>query len=179
MSEESKKHGNVKQKILHETRMFFIYTLFLLLLFGTFNLYERLLLGDFGNNQIRYGYCLIEALILAKIIMLGEAFNLGEKFRHQPLIIPVIHKTLLFSVLVLIFTIIEHYVIGYFNGNTIAQTYHEVTQQKMNIMFAKIFIMVIIFGLFFAVLELSRVMGEHKLYALFFKKRSPGATRGM
>jgi len=169
---DSKMYGKVKQKFFHEITVFYLYTFFLYLLFGTFITYERLLLGYYGNSHIRYGYSLLEALILAKVIMIGEAAKIGEKYKYHPLIIPVIYKTLAFSLLLLIFNLLEHYIIGYFAGRTFMQTYYIIMHQKMNIMLAKTFIMIIIFAQFFVMLELSRALGENKLAALFFKKRS-------
>ncbi len=171
MNAKNKTHTNMKQKVMHEVRIFIIYTLFLFILFSIFNVYERLLMGIYGDTQIRYGYSLIEALILAKIIMLGQAVKIGERFKHKPLIFPVVHKTVIFSLLLLIFNICEHYIMGFFAGNTIEQTYHEVMRQKINIMLAKNFIMIIIFAQFFTMLELSKTLGENRLVELFFKRR--------
>lgn len=160
---------NLKKKFLDEIYLFFTYTLFIFILFSIFNIYERLLLDDYGKSHMRYGYSLIEALILAKVILIGQAVNLGSKFKHKPLYISILYKTLVFSIVLVLLTVGEHFIMGYFAGRTWVQTYHELMQQQLNIILAKNFIMIIIFAQFFTVLALSQALGEHKLYELFFK----------
>lgn len=161
----------MKVKLINELKKFFLYTFFLFILFGVFNLYDALLLGHDFHNHIRYGYSLIEALLLAKVILIGEVLAVGEKFKDRPLIIHVFYKTLSFILLLLIFNMVEHCIIGWFDGHTIIQTYHHIVHQKINIILAKTLIMTIIFAQFFTILEISRTLGEGQLFALFFKKR--------
>lgn len=162
----------LKQKLIHEIKILCTYTLMLFVMFSIFDIYERLLLNDYSSTTLHYGYSLIEALILAKVIMIGEAVHLGEKFKNRPLIIPVIYKTIMFSLLLFLFNFIEHYLEGYFSGNTIQQTFDEVMQQRINIILAKNFIMIIIIAQFFILQQLSDVLGEGRLWNLFFKQRN-------
>lgn len=171
---ESKNNGiqNVKKKIIHEARLFFIYTLFLFILFSIFNTYERLLIQNYDvDSQIKYGYGLVEAIILAKVILIGQAMELGKKYHDHALIVPIIYKTIIFSLLLFALAVIEHIVLGLWSGNSIAQIYEVVLHKKMNLILAKCFILIIIFVQFFTMTELSRALGEKKLFNLFFKRK--------
>lgn len=165
-----KNDRSLKQKVMHEVHLLIIYTLFLWIMLAVFNIYERLLLNNFNNQLIYYGYSFIEALILAKIIIIGEALSLGKRWDNLPLIYAVIYKTFIFSLFVLIFMFIEHFMMGYLHKHTLAETYHEIMTQKINIMLAKIFIMFIIFIQFFSFLELDKILGNNKLYKIFFTR---------
>ena len=173
MNNEKTQQKNIKQKLLTELKRFYLYTFFLFILFDVFNLYERLLLRGEGdlNSQLRYGYSLFEALILAKVIMIGDAFNIGDKFKRWPLVVHVIYKTLAFTLLLLIFNILEHCLFGWIAGRTVAEIYHKLMQHNINIILARDLIIMVIFAQFFTMLETSRALGDDKLFALFFKKR--------
>ncbi len=161
----------LNQVLVHETRRFIYYTIFLTLLFTTFNIYERVLLGEFSSREMPYGYSIIEALILAKIIIIGQQMRLGQRFSTKPLIIPVLHKTILFCLLTLFLSFCEHIVRGVMHGKYINDIVQELISTRLNIAIARTIIMFYVFIFFFAVLETSQALGDHKLFNLFFKHR--------
>ena len=59
---------------------------------------------------------MIEALILAKVIMIGAVFRLGRGFEHKPLIYPTLYKTVVFTLFVAVFTLAEHMAKGLWQG---------------------------------------------------------------
>src|SRR5579862_5523266 len=159
MNSQEKKTNAFRQKVVHEAHLFLIYTFFLWILFGVFNIYQRLLLDEYSNHTIYYGYSLVEALILAKIILVGKQLGIGKNLMKLPLIYVVFYKTIIFSLLVLGFMLLEHFLFGYIEGHKIAKIYHEIFSHRINIMLAKIFIMFIIFIQFFSFLELNTILG--------------------
>ncbi len=84
--DESK--GNLKQKLLHEMKVFWVYVVYLTLVFGSFIWYRRLILADVGITYTEYGVALIQAFIFAKVIMIGDAIHIGRGFENKPLIFP-------------------------------------------------------------------------------------------
>jgi hypothetical protein len=171
MTDKEDRIARLKKMVMHEAFEFYAYTLFLFILFSIFTVYQRLLLDEYGHQQIYYGYSLIQALILAKVILIGEGLHVGKRFQNKPLLIPVFYKTIIFSLAVLVMLIIEHFVTGYFKGHTVAETCEVILKYKANIMLSKIFILFIIFFQFFSFLELNKALGEGKLFDLFFKRR--------
>lgn len=171
MRKKVAKFYHLKQRLIHETKLYFLYASFLFILLSVFSFYERLLLDIHGFHMIRMLYCLMESLILAKVILIGEVFELGEKFKQKPLIIPVLYKTLVFSLLLLIFNVAEHHIVHFFGAHTLMSTPPHLVQNKLNILLAKSFILIVIFAQFFTVLELSRSLGRNVLFNLFFKRK--------
>ena len=161
----------IKHKIIHEMRLFLLYSLFLILFFCSLTTYQRLLLGEYSIGYIHYSYSVIQALVLAKIIVLGENFRIGEKWEDKPLIFPTLYKTVCFSFLTLIFTVLEAFVMGFFRGTDPEKVYQELMDNRMDAVLAKVCIVFFVFILFFAFTETSRVLGEGKLFNLFFRKR--------
>jgi hypothetical protein len=50
--------------------------------------YRRLTLAEFGLTYLHYGFAFIEALIIAKVILIGDAFRLGRRFEDRLLSFP-------------------------------------------------------------------------------------------
>lgn len=91
------------RKFLVEMRKFAIVASFLFFFFGAFATYRRLILSEYQIDYFQYGYALIQALVLGKVVLIGEIFQLGERFHGKPLIFPTLYKTFSFSILVLVF----------------------------------------------------------------------------
>jgi hypothetical protein len=164
---------NTKQNILEEIQLFFLYASFLALFFCSLTTYKRLILGEYSISYFHYGSGVVQALILSKVIILGEHFHFGEKFENKPLIIPTLYKTIIFCVLFFILAIIEHFILGYFKDLTIAKIYHEFFKNGIDEILAKILLVFFVFILFFAFIEISRVLGKGKLLQWFLKRKDP------
>ena len=78
MSSPDKKKGNWKKKIFHEMVEYWINVAYLTLVFAAFTQYRRFLLACHDITYTNYGVAVIEALILAKVIMIGAVFRLGR-----------------------------------------------------------------------------------------------------
>ena len=169
----------LKQKFNREMKQFVIIFLYLSLLIGAFNIYRWLLLAEYHVGYFVYGTSLIEALILAKIIIIGENWRIGERFSGRPLIIPTLYKTLLFALCALAFGILEHLVKGFLHGQGLAGVVQETIKLRYKYL-GRLLIMFVALIPFFAFREAMRALGEVKLFDLFFRSRAaePGPSRG-
>ena len=87
----------LEKKIKYEMKEFVMVFLYLAILIGSFNAYKWLLMAEYHVGYFVYGYTLFEALVLAKVIIVGESLGIGERFSNQPLIFSTLYKTLLFT----------------------------------------------------------------------------------
>jgi hypothetical protein len=159
------------QKLSHEMKHFLMVFLYLGLLIGAFNVYRWLLMAEYHVGYFVYGYSLIEALVLAKIIIIGESLGIGERFSDQPLIFPTLYKTLLFALCVLVFSILEHLVTGFLHGKDLVGVFQETFRARYEVL-GRILIMFVAFIPFFAFREAGRALGQVKLFELFFQSRA-------
>ena len=116
MSSPDKKKGNWKEKIFHEMVEYWINVSYLTLVFAAFTQYRRFLLAAHDITYTNYWVAVIEALILAKVIMIGDAVRLGRGLEHKPLIFPTLYKTVVFTLFVGVFTVLEHAIKGLWTG---------------------------------------------------------------
>jgi hypothetical protein len=92
-------NSKAKQKIAHEFKEFLIVSLFLAPFFLAFEGFKISLVHEPGNSLFKYGIALLNALVLSKIILMGELIGLGKKSERKPLIVSTIHKAGMFTVL--------------------------------------------------------------------------------
>ena len=165
------KKEQLKKRVIHDIRSFLIYFTFFTLFFWTFTMYRRLILDEYHIGYLHYSYNFLEAFILAKLILIGQAFKLGERFSNQPLIIPTLYKTIVFSIFVLAFTIIEEFALGSIKGENFEAIYTKFIAIGFDETIARVLVMFFVFIPFFAFLEIGRIMGDDKLYILFAHKQ--------
>ena len=172
MVDKAPAHGGVREKALEELKAFWMVALYLAVFLGAFTWYRRLVLAEFGVTYYHYGIALIEALIIAKVILIGKAFGLGRRFEGSALMLSVIFKSVTSGLFVFLFGILEHVVEGLFHRKDWASIWHGLIAVGMDEILARTIVMMIAFIPFFAFCEIGRVLGPRRLWALFFAGRS-------
>lgn len=171
MSITGRDRGELKKKIVREISEYWINVAYLTLMFAAFTQYRRLILAAHDITHTNYWVAVIEALILAKVIMIGDVLRLGRRLEHKPLIYSTLLKTVVFSLFVGAFTIIEHAVKGLWKGNAFTDLFGNFLGKGYHELLAGCLVIFVAFIPFFAFRELGRVLGEGKIWTLFFRKR--------
>ncbi len=164
--------ASLKARAIEEFKLFWVIATYLGLMLGAFAWYRRLVLSESGISYLHYGGAVIEAMILAKVILIGEALGLGKRFEGAPLIISAIFKSLIFGVFVGLFGILEHAIEGLLHHHAWKQIAHELLSAGREEILARTVVMIVTFIPFFAFWETDRVLGKGKLFALFFRTRA-------
>ncbi len=77
-------HG-LKVKAIEEARKFLVLFLYLWVLFGVFVLNQSIVLREQGVGFTAQGFALLNALVLAKVMLLFEALDPGRWLRRESL----------------------------------------------------------------------------------------------
>src|SRR5271163_588026 len=109
-----------KTKIKHEAKDLFVVFLYLGVFLCTLSTYTMLLLNRFDVKYFTYGTALINALVLAKVILSGEFAKLGKRVEDKPLIVSVFYKALVFSVVVVVLHVLEDIIKAIWHGENLA-----------------------------------------------------------
>src|SRR3979411_1865711 len=111
----------LKTRAIDETRELFGIFIYLWVLLSLFSLHKALVLND-ESLIYHQGFALINALALAKVVLVAEFFHVGDKLKNRPLIYPIMFKSAVFAVILLCFHIIEETLIGILHGKTFSQS---------------------------------------------------------
>jgi hypothetical protein len=166
MSIENSAGKGLKEKTIHELWELAWVFLYLAFFFCSLELYSVLLLRDFHVKYLNFGFALINALVIAKVILLGEYARIGRKYEERPLILSAAYKAILFVVLVFVFHLVEELVKRLLHSGHFAGA---LAQVRVNDLLGRGIIVFCTFLPLFAFRELRRVLGEKKFMDLFFR----------
>jgi hypothetical protein len=173
MSAENYPRAGLKQKAIHEFEEFAEIFLYLAFSFCALATYSMLLLHEFHISHINYGFALINALVIAKVILIGEYVHLGRKQEAKALLLSAVYKAFLFGLLVFGFHLVEEVVKRILHGESMAITSHEI---RIDYLLSHSVIVFSIFIPLFAFRELRRVLGEDKFHGLFLRAGEVGKS---
>jgi hypothetical protein len=170
MSGDDKRKGSLKDTIFYGMAEYWLNVCYLTLAFAAFTQYRRLILAAHDITYTNYWVAVINALILAKVIMIGSVFRLGRGLERQPLIYPTLYKTVVFTLFCGLFALAEHVITGLWQGEGGMRALAELFGNGTHELLANSLVVLVAFIPYFGVKELGRVLGEDKIRALFFQK---------
>jgi hypothetical protein len=179
MSPDATQHeAGLRERFVHEMEQYLLVTIFLFFFFGSFTTYRRLVLAEYEIGYLDYGWALIKALVLGKVILIGELLHVGERFRDRPLLLSTFWKTVSFGLLILAFGVLERVLGALIHHRPIAEEFQLTGHQGYELL-ARTNLQIVALIPLFAFRELGRVLGEGKLLALFLRgpQTSPAAPR--
>ena len=165
--------SNSKARVAHEMEEYLVVCLLLAPFFVSFVTFRMFLTGGSGNKFFAYGTALFNALVLGKIILIGELARLGKSSESKPLIVSTIYKSAVFTLLYLAFHILESTVRGLWHGQTFLAAIYEVAAARRGELVSLALVMFFAFIPFFALREMRRVVGADKFRDLFLTKGQP------
>lgn len=160
----------------HELKDYAIVSTYLAVLFCAVAAYTALLLRryDVSTDTLSYTFAIINALVIGKVILIGEMLHLGRRVETRPLYQSVLLKSFLFGLLVFAFHILEEFIKRLIHHKPAGTVLDEMEVKQM---LARSIIILCAFLPLFAFRELRRVLGEEKLYALFSHGAATGSAK--
>ncbi len=175
----TKTKGSLRERAATELREFTVVAVYLWVCFTAVSYLKFAILEAHGIAFAPFGFAAVKALICAKFVLIGNALHLGGRFKAQPLIYPVMHKSIAFLLLLLVLNVLEEIVAGFLHGRPLADTLGEIGGGTRDQMIATAIVMLLILIPFFMIRALGEVVGERTLARLFFEpRRKPGPAEG-
>ena len=166
-----------RQKLTAELIEYWVLATYLSCFFGAFTWYRRIILAEYKIGYTHYFVGVIEALVLAKVTLIGDMLRLGHRLADRPLIVVSVYKAVVFSMWVGVFTLFEELIEAWMGGTGWSGFVSVLLDQGKYELLAKCLITFVAFIPFFAYGELERVLGEGRIRSLLFKRRAAGAER--
>jgi len=171
---DSDRLHRLKERGIEEFKRFLLMFFYLWVVFGLFVLNESLVLGERHISFASQSFALINAAIMAKVMLIAEDLKLGRQLDRMPLIYPVVYKSALFAFVFIAFHAIERILVGVIGGKSIADSMPHIgggTWEGRLLVWA---IMTVSLLPFFALRSIGEIMGEAKLWNLMFRSRPVG-----
>jgi hypothetical protein len=158
-----------KEKAKRDFKDFIIISAYLAIFFCALTTYTMLLLRKYDVNYLDYSFAIINALIIAKVILIGQMAHIGTGAESRPLYQSVVYKAFVFGLLCLAFHFFEEFIKRLIHHKPFGAVWNDL---HFDDLMGKSLIVFCTFIPLFAFIELRRVMGEKEFYSLFL---TPGA----
>jgi hypothetical protein len=173
MTADAAKSATLKQKAIHEGQEFVGIALYLAFFFCAVVAYSSILLNEFHVSYFKYGTAIINALIIAKVILIGEYAHLGRRHESKPLLQSALYKAVMFTILVFVFHIVEELIKALVHKQPLVAALHAI---RLDELVSRSIVVFCTFVPLFAFRELARVLGEEEFRRLFFASRKDQAS---
>lgn len=161
--------SGLKERLGREMRAFAWIFLYIFLFLAALAAYRSILLGEGGAGTWPLIHCAIEAFVLAKVMLIGNALKLGERFFRRRMFARTITRAVAFTIFALIFSALEELVTGMLRGKAFDELWRELSSVGPKLILARAVVLFIFFVPLFAIWEIGRALGEGKLHAMFFE----------
>ena len=164
-------HPVRKEKIKHELKEMLTLSLYLAFFFCALAIYDMLLLRQYNVEYWTLAFALINALVITKVIMIGEYAKLGRRHEGKALLISAVWKACVFGLLVFAFHVVEELIKRLIHGADIAKASSDIRFEQLA---GRSIVVFCVFVPLFAFREFRRVMGEDEFNKLVFRLQGKG-----
>jgi hypothetical protein len=163
---------SLTERAVSELEKYAIITVYLWILLALFSLHRQLLQGH-GISVWQQGFALVNALVFGKVILIGEALEVGRSKASHPLAWVVVRRSLIFAILLVAFHILEEGVRAWFEGQPLSDAVAGLGGSMAGVVAYAAILFVLLIP-FYAFQETGRILGNGALWNLFFHS---GETR--
>lgn len=109
-----------KHVLLEELHSYLLSFLYFWVLLGTFTVHQEIALREHDISFAPHGWALINALVLAKVMVIVEKLRLGSRIVPHPLIYPIVIEAFILALLFIGIHVLEHVIGGLVAGEAVA-----------------------------------------------------------
>jgi hypothetical protein len=146
---------------------------YLYVIFSLFRVHEYIILKENGLSFTHFGFAAIKALVLAKVMLLGDEIKLGKRLSNQPLVYRIVERSAIFAIFFLGFEFLEQIVRGLFTGKTITEGILEPGGSFFGSLIDTMIMWVMLIP-YFAFNEIRLVFGGDNVVRLLFSRQELG-----
>lgn len=159
---------SIRVRLWEETRLMLWVFLYIFLFLAALAAYRAVLLGAKGAPFTAILQCFIEAMVIAKVMVIGNALKLGDRLRLRRRALRVVFRAAAFTVFTLLFSGAEELAKGLYHGQAVSQVLDELRAIGPQLVLARAVVLFIFFLPLFLIWEACRVLGEAKAIVIFF-----------
>jgi hypothetical protein len=173
MTSDPSRKKKLEKRLVDETREYAVVAGYFALFLLSVATYRTLILREYDINTYVFGWAIVQAAILGKVVLIGQFLRLGDGLTGRPLIVATIWKSVVFSFFAAALIATEHLVSALLHHPPVREEF-SLTGGHGYEMLARFQLMLVAFVPFFALRLTARLSGQESLYALLFGPRDGG-----
>jgi hypothetical protein len=160
-------------RLVAEFENLLIIVSYLWVLLAVLQLHKGMVLAAYG---IRYRYsegmvfALVNAVVLGKFMLIGEALHAGERLQSKPLLYSTLFRTAIFTLILVACHVLEELLVALWHGESVST----IPDLKLVEIISMVLIAFVVLMPFFAFTELRRVVGKTELKSLLLERKFGG-----
>jgi len=167
-------HPERRAKIKRELREMLELFVYLAFFFVALAVYDMLLLRQYDVEYLTLAFALINALVITKVIMIGEYAKLGRRHEDKALLVSAVWKAFVFGLLVFAFHVVEEVIKHLIHGADLQKASRDLRLEQFA---GRAVVVFCVFVPLFAFREFRRVMGEEEFRGMLFRSQLPGGGK--
>ena len=175
MSSQPTRTTKIKERAVSELKKYAAIAFYLWILFSLFEIHRYAVLRELNIHSLsgfKIGFAAVNALIMGKVILIGEALHVGEQLREKRLIYSVLFKSAAFALLVICFDVVEDVIVGLIHGKSLVESIPKLGGGGLEGMVLSGIMAFVVLIPFFFFTELQEAVGSEKLQSLILHERS-------
>ena len=165
-------HGGLKERALEEGRRFLIMFLYLWAMFALAALHERIILRQLDASLPSQGFAFVNALVLAKVMLVAENLKFGSRPKSGPLLRPILQESFAFALLFIAVHYLEHILLGWLHGESWRASVPAIGGGGIAGLICGAIAMTVALIPFFAFRDVNRALGGNRLVELLWGRRA-------
>ena len=165
-----------KKRVIDELRKLSITVTYIWILLSVFALYREMILAQYDiNYTTKFGFALINALILAKFMWLGEILQAGKRAAGRALLYSTLCNSAIFTVILMICHFLEDTLLKLWHGQSMAESFSETVKDPRDMIATALLVFVVLVPFFFAK-GLIQILGTDEIKRLLLRSRPKDST---
>jgi hypothetical protein len=177
MNAENSEPATLTQKISHELIEWLWIFVYLAFFFCVFATYRMMILNQLHVAYFAFGTALINALVLSKVILIGEVLGVGKPQERRSIVFSSLYKAFVFAILVALAHFLEEGIRGAVHGHTLPQLVDDVRGDGWLAQAIRALLIFAIFIPFFGFMEIRRTLGKKQFKDLILQRPTPPTSR--
>jgi len=164
-----------KERAVAELKKYAAIAFYLWVLFSLFEIHRYAVLRQLNIHSLsgyKIGFAAVNALIMGKVILIGQALHFGEQLSEKRLIYSVLFKSAIFALLVVCFDVVEEVIVGLIHGKSLVASIPKLGGGGLEGMILFGIMAFVVLIPFFLFTEVQEVVGKERLRSLIFHERS-------
>jgi hypothetical protein len=177
VTNEPSRKKQLEKRIVNETKEYLVVAGYFMLFLVSVTTYRTLILKEYDIDTFVLGWAVVQAMILGKIVLIGQFLHLGDKLVGRPLIVVTLWKSVLFSLFAAFLIGAEHAATALVHHRPLLDEFRFSGGHGYE-MVARFQLMLVAFVPFFALRVTAQRAGQDSLYELLFARSASGGTAG-
>lgn len=169
---------SLRARAAHEMRQFALMFLYLWALFGLFVLNETIVDRSHGSAVVLQGFAVVNALVLAKVMLIADLLDVARWFRRWPLVVTIVVEAAFYTALFLVVHVLERVLVGHFHGQTVSASMPSFGGGGLAGLMIVAAITFVSLLPFFTFKHVARAIGSERLQALLLGRPAAASRKG-